>query len=278
MYNVFELFWGVFLLVIVFTIGACFGSFLNAIIYRLHEGMPITTRSICPQCKRKLHVADLIPIVSFLLLKGKCRYCSTRIPLRYLLVEMLLGFIFVLASVFIGTRNLWLTLIYLAIVFFLVGIMVSDFVYFEIPNIFIYMLIFLAFFYRFLLDFMKYGVNLWTQTDYYNITLGLVFPLIFFGVQYFLTNKQGLGEGDIWLGVAIGILLGYPVVVDIVLSTYVISSIALLLLVTFKVIKFNSIIPLGSLLSAFTIIYFTYELVKGDSLFILFKIVLGGYL
>lgn len=71
------------------------GSFLNALIWRVHEGRSIVKgRSMCPHCHHQLAAADLVPVASWLMLRGKCRYCSKPISLQYPAVELLTGFLF----------------------------------------------------------------------------------------------------------------------------------------------------------------------------------------
>jgi leader peptidase (prepilin peptidase) / N-methyltransferase len=76
----------------VFVLGLAFGSFLNVCIYRLPRGLSVVTpRSACPNCKRAITSYDNIPLLSWLVLRGRCRYCHTPISPRYLLVELLNG-------------------------------------------------------------------------------------------------------------------------------------------------------------------------------------------
>ena len=80
-------------------ISACLGSFFNMLIYRLPREMDIVwKRSHCPKCQHRLSAIDLIPLLSFLFQKGRCRYCKTRIPFRYFLVECLTPFIFLICA------------------------------------------------------------------------------------------------------------------------------------------------------------------------------------
>ena len=78
---------------IIFLFGLCIGSFLNVCIYRLPASKTITDppRSICPSCNRQIRYYDNIPILSYLWLKGRCRHCGTRIPFRYVVVELMTG-------------------------------------------------------------------------------------------------------------------------------------------------------------------------------------------
>ncbi len=75
---------------IVFVFGAVIGSFLNVLIYRVPRGKSIVwPNSYCPHCKHSINLMDNVPLISFLLLKGRCRQCKQRIPLRYFIVELL---------------------------------------------------------------------------------------------------------------------------------------------------------------------------------------------
>ena len=74
----------------IFILGLAFGSFLNVCIYRLPLGISVVTpRSACPQCKHPIALYDNIPILSWLILKGRCRECKARISPRYLTIELL---------------------------------------------------------------------------------------------------------------------------------------------------------------------------------------------
>ena len=85
------------LYLLIFCIGALFGSFFSLAVYRIPIGQDIThTRSYCPKCKHKLGFWDMIPIFSYAFLGGKCRYCKEKIRIRYLLLEILSGLVFVL--------------------------------------------------------------------------------------------------------------------------------------------------------------------------------------
>lgn len=85
------------LYLLIFCIGTVFGSFFTLAVYRIPLRQDIThTRSYCPNCNHKLSFWDMIPILSYTLLGGKCRYCGQKIRPRYLLLEVLSGIVFVL--------------------------------------------------------------------------------------------------------------------------------------------------------------------------------------
>jgi len=90
----------IFLYTIIFIMGAFFGSFYTLAVYRIPLGQNIVNmHSYCPKCNHKLGFLDLFPILSYIFLGGKCRYCKNQIRIRYLILEVLSGLVFVLLAV-----------------------------------------------------------------------------------------------------------------------------------------------------------------------------------
>ena len=123
----------IFLYFIIFCMGTVFGSFFTLAVYRIPLKKDIThERSYCPNCNHKLSFLDMIPILSYLFLGGKCRYCKQKIRPRYLLLEILSGIVFVLFAISIKlnilTTNLstWIYfgfgLLYFVTLFIIAGI------------------------------------------------------------------------------------------------------------------------------------------------------------
>lgn len=87
----------IFIYLLIFIMGTFFGSFFTLAVYRIPLGQDILyTHSYCPNCKHKLNILDLFPVFSYIFLKGKCRYCGNKIRIRYLLLEVLAGIVFLL--------------------------------------------------------------------------------------------------------------------------------------------------------------------------------------
>ena len=104
--------------IIFFAIGASIFSFLNVVIYRLPRGMQFSLgKSMCTTCKHELVRKDLIPIISWVSLRGKCRYCGARISARYTIVEVLGGISAVVCTLAFGIKPM------AAIVFLLSGVL-----------------------------------------------------------------------------------------------------------------------------------------------------------
>ena len=109
----------------IFVLGLAFGSFLNVCIYRLPLALStVTPRSACPKCKQLIAFYDNLPVISWLLLRGRCRRCKTRISARYLFIELLTGVLFVGCYAYSGLTIM--TLKYCVFGFLLLGLIFTD--------------------------------------------------------------------------------------------------------------------------------------------------------
>jgi leader peptidase (prepilin peptidase) / N-methyltransferase len=108
-----------------FVMGLAFGSFLNVCIYRMPLGLSvITPRSACPKCKQGIALYDNVPVLSWLILRGRCRRCDTKISPRYLMIELLTGTLFVACYWYFGLTLS--TLKYCVFAFLLLGLIFTD--------------------------------------------------------------------------------------------------------------------------------------------------------
>jgi leader peptidase (prepilin peptidase) / N-methyltransferase len=109
----------------IFLLGLAFGSFLNVCIYRLPRGLSVVTpRSACPKCKQPIAIYDNVPVLSWLILGGRCRQCKTRISPRYLMIELLTGLLFLACYWYLGLTIA--TLKFCAFAFLLLGLIFTD--------------------------------------------------------------------------------------------------------------------------------------------------------
>ncbi len=109
----------------IFVFGLAFGSFLNVCIYRLPLGLSvITPRSACPECKQPIASYDNLPVLSWLILGGRCRHCKTKISPRYLMIELLTGLLFLACYGYFGLTLS--TLKYCTFAFLLLGLIFTD--------------------------------------------------------------------------------------------------------------------------------------------------------
>ncbi|MFA4998895.1 MAG: prepilin peptidase, partial [Candidatus Paceibacterota bacterium] len=140
--------------IFVFLFGLIIGSFLNCVIYRLEEGKSfLKGRSFCPDCGHVLGFIDLVPVFSFIFLKGKCRYCGKRISWQYPLVELATGVIFLLVSIVFGVRSFGY-IYYLLISSLLIIVFVYDLKHYIIPDGVIYTAIIASFLYNIVYSFL----------------------------------------------------------------------------------------------------------------------------
>ena len=141
----------------VFLLGLVIGSFLNVVVYRvIHGDSPLRGRSVCPKCGKKISWWDNIPLISFVLLRGKCRYCRKQISWQYPMLELLTGMLFLW---WFGVGQLFFRLsldpfatiqpiFWLAVGVGLISLIVADLFYGLLPDIFTLPLILMSLVYR----------------------------------------------------------------------------------------------------------------------------------
>jgi leader peptidase (prepilin peptidase) / N-methyltransferase len=109
----------------IFVLGLAFGSFLNVCIYRLPLGLSVVTpRSACPTCKEPIALYDNVPVLSWLILGGRCRHCKSKISPRYLMIELLTGLLFLACYWYFGLTLA--TLKFCTFAFLLLGLIFTD--------------------------------------------------------------------------------------------------------------------------------------------------------
>lgn len=256
----------------IFLTGLVVGSFLNSVIYRLHEGKSfLRGRSYCPHCKHKLSWQDLIPLFSFLILKGRCRYCHQKISLQYPLVELATGILFVLLFYY-TTYDIRYTIYNLIISCFLVIIFVYDLKYYIIPDKIIYPAIGITFLYR-LFETLKFG-NLDLIRNW-KLEIGNLQPLLnslgaaFLASAFFLaivlvSHAKWMGMGDFKLAFFMGLFLGFPnILVALFLSFFIGAIIGIALIISGKR-SLKSEIPFGPFLvtGTFLALFWTKQIIN----------------
>jgi len=183
---------------LVAIIGLVFGSFLNCLIWRIYKEESLWGRSACPNCFNKIAWHDNIPILSFIILKARCRHCRKNISWQYPLVEFFTALFFILSFLKnIDSPQLLLLLLrdWLAIIAFVV-VFVYDWRWQLVPMLIVWPMILIVFIFNLFLGFPLQNL----------IFFGAI-GATFFWLQYLITSGRGLGEGDIWLGLLIGVLL-----------------------------------------------------------------------
>lgn len=211
--------------IIAFILGSIIGSFLNVVIYRLNSGFGIGGRSQCFSCGKTLRWYELVPLLSFLLLRGRCSVCKARISWQYPIIEKITGLVFVLLlwkeeALFSTNNDMTIILFWmvLCVVIFstLIVIAVYDLRHKIIPDSMVVLFAVGSFVYLLfrspLLFFYSHGVNILTPPVILPILIdigaGLTFFLFFFVFWYF-SRGTWMGLGDAKLALGIGWFLGW---------------------------------------------------------------------
>ncbi|MDP3991569.1 MAG: prepilin peptidase [Candidatus Colwellbacteria bacterium] len=263
---------------ILFILGTLIGSYLNVVSLRFsrEEGFRASRkgRSHCPHCDKTLKWYELIPLLSFLIQRGKCRSCPWRISLQYPIVELLAGLSLVLTPWQLG----WSPLTILWILAFLLFILIAaiDLRLGIIPdklNILVAvlgLLVALLVYFGSGLDTSFLGsyallFQLGEGSFWVHRLAGAMFGLVFFGGIYLFTRGKAMGLGDVKLAGAIGFLLGWPdIALALVLAFFVGSIFAIpLLLMKRKTLK--DALPFGPFIVAGVtlVFFFGYHIING---------------
>ena len=204
-------------------LGLCVGSFLNVVIYRVPLGMSVARpASHCPLCSAKIRLYDNIPIVSYILLGGKCRSCKGRIPFRYTAVEALNCALWLLC-VLVYHTNLIFMIVSCAVCSVCICVFFIDLEHMIIPDRFQVILGVLA----------VASVFFDTEYDWLSHLIGLAAALVvFIAVGYAVSRykkRESLGGGDIKFAACAGLLLGWQRFILMMLIASVSASVVLLI-------------------------------------------------
>lgn len=231
-----------------FVLGAIFGSFGNVVIYRLpREESVVKPRSYCYSCKTQIKWYDNIPILSWFILRGRCRHCHAKFSFRYPLVELIMGTLFALSFHYAGLS--WTLLEYLIFIFGLVICTFIDFDHMILPD-------------EFTLSGIVIGL-LGAALNPHREFLDALFGVLMGGgflwgmayVYYLLTKQEGMGGGDIKLLAWIGALLGWKAIPFVIMSSAIIGSVVGLILARKENLGLKTVIPFGPYLALGAILY-----------------------
>lgn len=239
----------IFYLITFFILGSLFGSFLTVVGYRLPKGEDfIKKRSHCDKCGHDLSLLDMVPFISYFLLKGRCRYCKVKFGSLSNWMEFFTGILFALAFYVFGFS--WELLIALGIVAMLIIISVTDISYYIIPD-------------EVLVFFTCYFIVLKCLSGGFEAVFwGVLSGAVLFAAMYlimligdFIFKKESLGGGDIKMmfvfGLTVNPFMGFII---IFLSSILALPVSLLILCKKK----NNLVPFGPfLLISFMFVYFT---------------------
>ncbi len=226
--------------VAVFFFGLIFGSFFNALVWRWVRKDKMTERhSRCVHCRRHLAAIDLIPVASFVLLGGRCRYCHKPIPWHYPLVELATGLVLVPVALVFGIS--WTAGVVAVLTLFLEALFLLDLRYSILPDSMTLPGAVVA---------AIAGVVL--GHAYESVLIGGILGAGFFLLQFLLSRGQWIGGGDIRLGALMGLALGWRDLLIALFLAYIAGSIVGLFLVASKRKRWKSHVPFGTFLAVAT--------------------------
>ncbi len=219
-----------FVFAALFLLGIIIGSFLNVVLYRFHTGKSLKGRSHCLSCGTHLHSPELVPLISYLVLKGRCRTCRAIIPARYFLVEMMTGLLFVLAG-YIATSffSFGLLLFFMTT---LVLIVVYDLYHFIIPDEFVLMLTVVVM----LLAGEQLLLTGDTQAFFLNL-LGASLASFFFFCLWHYSEGKWLGFGDVKLAFPLALFVTLSSVFSMIVLSFWVGAIIGVTLLLWQTIR-----------------------------------------
>jgi len=237
----------IFIGVMIFVLGLCFGSFVNMLIYRVAINYKLESkkfkvesknRSFCDYCGKQLNWYENIPVFSWLVLKGKTKCCHKKLPISYPIVELLTGLLFLIFYFLGRPQESPLQFgVGLLIIVFLVFSAMFDLKYMILPDFSTVILIIIAF--------------LGVVFDEPNVIPYLLSALVASGfllILNLITKGKGMGMGDVKLAIFMGLFLGPQKTIVAFYVAFIVGAIYGLILMALKKAKKKSQIPFGPFL------------------------------
>lgn len=240
-----------------FLFGLVIGSFIGAYTYRWPKDISVKRgRSFCPKCKKKIYWYDNIPLLSYLLLSGKCRNCKKKISLRYPLIEFSTALLFITIYTFKGSSLQGAALPYLlAITTALIIIFVIDFEHKLIPDEVVFFIFALAFLLLLLSPIIAF----------YTVLFAAFSASTFFLLLHLITKGRGMGLGDVKLVLALSLFFhDWKMLVVWLMFSFIIGAVVGVVLILIGKAGWGKQIPFGPflVLSFFAVVFWGSGLIE----------------
>ena len=238
----------IIIVTLLIILGTALGSLLSVIIHRIEhqEKGIIIGRSRCPHCRKTLASADLVPIFSYIYLRGKCRYCNKKISPMYFFLEITSALVLILiylkfpfagtpgaASYFFDTAMALKFSLYAINSILLIGIFFHDLQYSKIPDIFIWPFV-----------IVSLANNIANKSSSFpDLLIACAIALVFFGGQRLLSKGNWLGEGDVYVSIGMALLFGWKLFIVAIVLTYLAGGIIGFALLAMRKVEQKSKIP-----------------------------------
>lgn len=234
--------------IVIFSLGLMIGSFLNVCVSRLpnKEMSIVFGRSMCPSCGNTLKTYHLIPVFSYIFLKGKCSFCKSSISFQYPLLELITGFLYLLLFYYFDLSFTFLMGAFLISIVLIAGII--DFHNGIIPNslnLFLFiagLCIQIASVFGLYNAFYGYG-QIWS--GFIGLIMVSTLFLLLYVITYFIYKREAIGVGDIKIFLGISLFLGWKLTLLALWLTVVSACIVMVLLLKFNKIHRKSEVPLA---------------------------------
>lgn len=272
-----------YLAIILGLLGLSVGSFISAYTYRISIAKSVKKgRSFCDHCKKKISWYDNIPLLSYVVLAGKCRSCRKKISIRYPAIELSTGVLFVLLPAILNSCSTFssgasfdrsviclskeslgiFALPYLLLILtVLISILVIDFEHKIIPDNLVFILIIAAFI-----------VLLFSSSPaFFTHLFAAFFSAVLLLFTHLITKGRGMGLGDVKLALFGGMIAGWPLALAWLYLSFIIGAIVGLILILLKRAKFGKEIPFGPFLVISLLIIFIWGHRLADYLFLVFR-------
>ena len=243
---------------IFFVLGLLLGSFLNVVVIRLEGGVSLGGRSKCVACNHVIPWHDNIPLLSFLLLRGRCRFCHKRLSWQYPGGEFATALLFALfglrffsgEDVFSWGETVWV----LGVVFISLAVAFYDARTMEIPLSLVGIGVVWTLFFLLWADLVRFvpspHFSLWNDTLLYRSLVAALGGFFFFFFLWAFSRGKWMGEGDAYVAFFLGLVLGWPLLWSALLLAFLLGSLYGVALIGVKKLHLKSQIPFGPFLLA----------------------------
>jgi leader peptidase (prepilin peptidase)/N-methyltransferase len=231
--------------IIIFIFGTIFGSFINVLIYRLPLEMDfIFKSSFCPKCGNPIKWYHNIPLISYIILKGRCYYCKEKISFQYPVIEFISGLVFGLLYLKFGIT--WDFFVLALFYIISLPVIVIDFKYQIIPDELTIGELLSGLILAILRSLLSFQLDSSISLGIFDSLMAIIINVLIFVIIYYLSffiyRKEGLGFGDVKLAATIGSFLGfYPSLVSFFFSFLFGSILGLLIMIINKIINYRKV-------------------------------------
>lgn len=233
----------IYMTVILGLFGAAIGSFINVCVDRLPNNRSLMQPpSHCDACQKRLRPLDLIPVLSYVILRGRCRYCGNKIPLRVLLVELGCGLLTALIFWEKGLSVDFAVIIFYAYIFITIGLIDLD------HQLILDKIVFPCVAIALVLDAFVMPRGIVNSLE--GAGIGVVIILI----PFLATLGRGMGFGDVKMALLMGLAVGFAEIFVAVLGGIILGGLTAILLLASRIKKRKDVIPFGPFLSIATIV------------------------